>query len=90
MAKRFQVVLSVLVAVSFVATARAGCEEIKTKIESQLQSKGINSYSIEIMPVVISPAPSNLNRPAVNLKIDLGKIVGSCDQGRKQLIYQRR
>jgi len=69
MAKRFKVILTALVAMFFVKTAQANCEEIKTKVESQLQAKGIQSYTIEIVPVVIPPANSIPNTTEVNQKM---------------------
>ena len=89
MAKQLQAILSASLAMSFITAAQADCEAIKTKIESQLQLKGIQSYSIEIVPVAV-PATSTTGATEASPKNDLGRVVGSCDHGSKQLIYRRR
>jgi len=50
------------------------CDEVKAKIEAKLEKKGVKNYTIEAV------APD-----AVGDK----KIVGSCEGGKKKLVYSR-
>ncbi|WP_044873372.1 DUF1161 domain-containing protein [Pseudomonas sp. LFM046] len=50
------------------------CEELKGEIDAKLKEKGVASYSLEV--------------------VDKGnaadkKVVGSCDGGAKEIVYQR-
>ncbi|MGH8751888.1 MAG: DUF1161 domain-containing protein [Burkholderiales bacterium] len=50
------------------------CEELKSEIEAKLQAKGVEAYTLEIVP---------------NEDVKNEKIVGSCDGGTKKITYQR-
>ncbi len=50
------------------------CEELKAEIDAKLQAKGVTSYSLEI----------------VDKGTAAGKqVVGTCDGGSKEIVYQR-
>ena len=57
------------------AFAQKPCEELKSEIEAKLQAKGVQGYSLEIVP-----------NDAVGDK----KVVGSCEGGTKKITYQRQ
>ncbi len=51
------------------------CEELKEEIEVKIQAAGVASYTLEIVP---------------NADVtDPGMVVGSCDGGRRKILYQR-
>ena len=51
------------------------CEQLKAEIEQKIQSAGVASYTLEIVP---------------NDDVqDQSMVVGSCDGGTKKIIYQR-
>jgi hypothetical protein len=50
------------------------CDELKTEIESKLKEKGVQGYTLEIVP-------------ADQVKEE--KVVGSCEGGSKKITYSR-
>jgi Protein of unknown function (DUF1161) len=50
------------------------CEELKTEIETKLKEKGVQGYTLEIIPTD---------------QVKDQKIVGSCEGGTKKIIYSR-
>ena len=67
----------VVVAVCSVAVAFADikpCEELKAEIESKLKAKGVEGYTLEIIPTD---------------QVKDQKIVGSCEGGTKKISYAR-
>jgi hypothetical protein len=53
---------------------RKPCEELKSEIEAKLKAKGVESYTLGIVP---------------NEDVKDEKVVGSCDGGTKKITYQR-
>jgi hypothetical protein len=51
------------------------CEELKSEIEAKLQAKGVESYTLGIVP-------------NEEVKED-DKVIGSCDGGTKKITYKR-
>lgn len=51
------------------------CEELKTEIEAKIQAANVNAYTLEIV--------SNDDVHDQNM------VVGSCENGKKKIIYQR-
>jgi outer membrane lipoprotein-sorting protein len=50
------------------------CEELKAEIEAKLKSKGVEKYTLDIVPADAAKD---------------AKIVGSCDGGAKRIVYKR-
>lgn len=50
------------------------CEELKAEIEAKLKSKGVEKYSLDIVPAESAKD---------------AKVVGSCDGGAKRIVYKR-
>ena len=50
------------------------CEELKEEIEAKLKAKGVEGYTIEIMPAD---------------QVKDQKIIGSCEGGTKKISYSR-
>jgi hypothetical protein len=50
------------------------CEELKAEIEAKLKAKGVEKYTLDIVP-----ADSAKD----------AKVVGSCDGGAKRIVYKR-
>ena len=68
----------VVVAVCSVAVAFADikpCEELKAEIESKLKAKGVEGYTLEIIPTN---------------EVKDQKIIGSCEGGAKKISYSRK
>lgn len=51
------------------------CEELKAEIETKIQSRGVASYTLEIVDAADVEDPN--------------MIVGTCDGGTRKIIYQR-
>lgn len=54
--------------------AEKPCEELKAEIEAKLKAKGVEAFTLEIVP---------------NEKVKDEKVVGSCDGGTKKITYKR-
>ena len=54
--------------------ARKSCEALKEEIEAKLKSKGVKSWTIEIVGKDEQKE---------------GRVVGTCDGGTKKLVYNR-
>ena len=54
--------------------ARKSCEELKSEIAKKMDEKGVKSYTLEIVD---------------KDKGGEGKVVGTCDGGTKQIIYNK-
>ncbi|TAK82918.1 MAG: DUF1161 domain-containing protein [Betaproteobacteria bacterium] len=50
------------------------CEELKAEIEAKLKSKGVEKYTLDIVPADAAKD---------------AKVVGSCDGGAKRIVYKR-
>jgi hypothetical protein len=59
---------------SLPALAAKPCEELKSEIATKLQAKGVQNYTLEIVP-------------AETVKDE--KVVGSCEGGTKKILYKR-
>ncbi|MBI4808206.1 MAG: DUF1161 domain-containing protein [Nitrosomonadales bacterium] len=42
--------------VSFSVPAMASCDSLKAQIDARLQAKGVASYTLEVVPVAVTPA----------------------------------
>ena len=51
------------------------CEELKAEIEAKLKDKGVAAYSLEIV---------------VKGSVTDKTVVGSCEAGSKEIVYQRQ
>ncbi|UVE17854.1 DUF1161 domain-containing protein [Pseudomonas sp. LS44] len=56
------------------AFAAKPCEELKAEIDAKLKAKGVASYTLEIV-----------DKGSVTDK----QVVGTCDGGTKEIVYQR-
>lgn len=63
-----------LLSVATSAFAAKSCEELKAEIDAKLKAKGVASYTLEIV-----------DKGSVTDK----KVVGSCELGSKEIVYQR-
>jgi hypothetical protein len=72
--------VAVIAVVSLMTMALPGlamgksCDELKTEIETRIQSKKVTRFKLDVIPA---------GEPAA------GKVVGSCEGGKKQIIYTR-
>ena len=55
--------------------APKSCEALKAEIEAKIQARAVTSYTLEIVSKDEARDPN--------------MVVGSCDYGRKRIIYQR-
>ena len=56
------------------AFAQKSCEELKAEIAAKLDAKGIENYTLEIVP---------------NEEVQDQEVVGSCEGGTKKITYER-
>jgi len=73
-----RMVLSLTLAVAFYSTSAfaeiKSCEELKAEIEAKLKAKGVEGYTLEIIPTD---------------QVKDQKIIGSCEGGSKKISYSR-
>lgn len=65
------------------------CDVLKTRVDAKLQSKGIQSYTLEIMPIEDASTTTGAASAVTATITSKGKQVGTCDAGTKRLIYTR-
>jgi hypothetical protein len=57
------------------AFAAKSCDELKTEIAQKIESKGVKSYTLEAVETD---------------KVGEQKVVGSCEGGKKKLVYAKK
>lgn len=64
------------------------CDALKARVDAKLQAKGVQTYTLEIVP-----AEGSVNAMSASgvtaAKVIKGKEVGTCDGGTKRLIYTK-
>ncbi len=72
-------VIFFLVFTAFICTSAFAeikpCKELKSEIEAKLNKKGVKGYTLEIVPAD---------------QVKDQKVVGSCDGGKKKIVYTRK
>ena len=82
--------LASLIFVSLPAVAeRLSCDALKARVDTKLQAKGVQTYTLEIVPADGSAAPADAASGIPAAKVNKGKEVGTCDGGTKRLMYTR-
>lgn len=74
---KLRIAIAVLFSVPFVASAQSAmkpCQDLKAEIAKKLDAKGVTGYSLTVADKGKEPE---------------GKVVGSCDGGKKSIVYQR-
>lgn len=74
MKTRISLLALMLGTLSLSAQARKDCAELKAEIETQLQTKGVKAYQLEIM---------------AKSEVGAGAVVGQCDGDTKRIVYRR-
>ncbi len=73
-----RIILSLVLVTVFCSTSAfaeiKSCEELKAEIEAKLKAKGVEGYTLEIMPTD---------------QVKDQKIIGSCEGGKKKISYSR-
>ncbi|WP_165675567.1 DUF1161 domain-containing protein [Metapseudomonas otitidis] len=72
--KKLLLAAGVFVLAGSAIAAGKPCEELKSEIDAKIQAKGATSYTLEIV-----------DKGSVTDK----KVVGSCEAGTKEIVYQR-
>ncbi|WP_426203722.1 DUF1161 domain-containing protein [Pseudomonas sp. TWP3-1] len=75
--KRFALAVICGVLATSAFAAPKDCEELRKEIEVKIQARAVPSYTLEIV-----------SREEA-AKHDIAMVVGTCDYGRKKIIYQR-
>ena len=74
-----RIILSLILVMVFCSTSAfaeiKSCEELKAEIEAKLKAKGVEGYSLEILPTD---------------QVKDQKIIGSCEGGAKKISYSRK
>ena len=82
--------LACLTLVSLPAIAeRLTCDALKARLDAKLQAKGVQTYTLEIVPADGSNTTTATSGVPATSKSPKGKEVGTCDGGTKRLIYTR-
>ena len=70
-----KIVLAVgLSVLAFSAYAQKSCDELKSKIDAKVQAKGVKGYTLAVV---------------VADQVKDEKIVGTCEGGKKKIIYKK-
>ncbi len=72
--KKVMLAVGLLVMTGSAFAAAKPCEELKSEIDAKIQAKGATSYSLEIV-----------EKGSAGDK----QVVGSCEAGSKEIVYQR-
>lgn len=77
--------------IAFPAMAeRLPCKELRDRVDTQLQAKGVLTYTLELVQAeVATPSINAASGVQASSKAAKGKLVGTCDGGTKRLIYTR-
>ncbi|AXQ27747.1 DUF1161 domain-containing protein [Solimonas sp. K1W22B-7] len=66
---------AILAAMATPALSTKACEELGAEISAKIESKGIRSYSLKLVPAA---------------QVGEQTVVGSCESGAMKLVYRRR
>jgi hypothetical protein len=72
----------------FSVSAMASCDEMRAQIASKLEAKGIKEFTLEIRPIK-NTKDDSVPPDKETVKKKDGKVVGTCDDDRKEIIYKR-
>ncbi|MET0609833.1 MULTISPECIES: DUF1161 domain-containing protein [Pseudomonas syringae group] len=72
--KKFLLAVGLLSIAGTTLAAGKPCEELKAEIDAKIQAKGASSYTLEVV-----------DKGSVTDKT----VVGSCEGGTKEIVYQR-
>lgn len=72
--KRLFIFATAALAISPAFAAGKSCEELKTEIAAKIEANHVEKYTLEIVPAD---------------KVEDKKVVGSCEQGAKKIVYTR-
>ncbi|HEY8354807.1 MAG TPA: DUF1161 domain-containing protein [Methylophilaceae bacterium] len=72
--KKTVLVLPFLMLIGHTQAAIKPCEELKEEIAAKIESKGVQSYTLKVVPI-------DADEP--------GRQVGTCDGGTKKIMYVR-
>jgi len=67
------VVITMFICTSVFAEIKP-CEELKGEVDAKLKAKGVEAYTLEVVPVD---------------QVKDQKVVGSCEGGKKKIIYAK-
>ena len=66
--------LALTLLVATPAFAAKSCDELKGEVDAKLKAKGVKTFTLEIV---------------ANGEAKGAKVVGSCERGKKQIIYKK-
>ena len=82
--------LAGLALVSLPAIAETlSCDALKARVDAKLQEKGVQSYTLEVMPAKDSMDTADTASAVAGTRPGKGKEVGTCDGGTKRLVYTK-
>ena len=71
--KKLILAVGLLSIASTAMAAGKSCDELKSEIDAKIKAKGTHSYSLEVV-----------DKGAAS-----GKVVGTCDAGKKEIVYKK-
>jgi hypothetical protein len=66
--------LAALLSVTAFAAHATSCDEVKSQIDAKIKAKGVKTYSLDVLP---------------DADVKDAKVVGSCEGGKKKVVYKR-
>ena len=72
--KTLALVIALVLAAMPALAAVKSCEDLKNEIEAKIKAKNVMSYSLEVVAVA---------------EVKDQKIVGTCDGGKKNIVYKK-
>ncbi|KPW95686.1 DUF1161 domain-containing protein [Pseudomonas syringae] len=73
--KKFLLAVGLLSIAGTALAAGKPCEELKSELDARLQAKGVTSYTLEVVEKGSAEAGK--------------EVVGTCEGGTKEIVYQR-
>jgi hypothetical protein len=65
------------------------CDVLRSRVDTKLQAKGVQSYTLAIVPASELTDELNAASAVPPTITNNGKVIGSCEAGSKRLIYIR-
>lgn len=72
--KHSRFALAALLCLSTTAAWATPCDKVKDQIDAKIKGHGVKTYTLEVVPAA---------------EVKDRKVVGSCEGGKKELVYKR-
>lgn len=71
---KHRIAIAALFSLSAASALAAPCDDVKSQIDAKIKGHGVKAYTLDIVPAA---------------EVKDQKVVGSCDGGKKKIVYKR-